>query len=197
MITDVIPYIMLAFIIPSVCYIVWVEIISIKEHFEKKNGNITLKNDNNLRDKYLDMINNKVNLMTGNEFEEFVEFMFSINGYKNKTQKTKASHDGGVDVILSSKHGDVYVECKRFKYGNNVGSPIVLKLIGACYVNQIQRCVVVTTSGFTTEALDIRNKLYNRIDIEYWDMSDILNYIVKGDIYSIIKYLELPSILGV
>lgn len=69
--------------------------------------------------------------------------------------------DGGVDgVIREDRLGldRVYLQAKRYKSGNSVGSEAVQAFIGALVGRGAQKGVLITTSGFTRGALDAANQ---------------------------------------
>ena len=68
----------------------------------------------------IDMYNNKIDYMTGEDFELYVAQMLGKIGFYN-IQTTKGSGDQGVD-ILAEKEGMKYAfQCKRYDkpVGNN------------------------------------------------------------------------------
>jgi restriction system protein len=69
--------------------------------------------------------------------------------------------DGGVDgVIREDRLGldRVYLQAKRYKPGNSVGSETVQAFIGALVGRGAQKGVLITTSTFTKNALETANQ---------------------------------------
>ena len=69
--------------------------------------------------------------------------------------------DGGVDgVIREDQLGldRVYLQAKRYKPGNSIGSEAVQAFIGALVGRGAQKGVFITTSSFTKSALDAANR---------------------------------------
>lgn len=73
-----------------------------------------------------------------------------------KTQVTKASKDGGKDIIAFDGEEPIYVEVKHWK--GNVGRPAIQKLEGAMSADRIKRGYFITSSGFTKDALEYARK---------------------------------------
>jgi len=86
------------------------------------------------------------------QFEDLVTWLFRKIGYK--AHKTRASNDGGKDIIISDGSGSVYVECKQFKRGLKVGRPHVQKLAGAIAAAGAVKGIFVTTSSFNENAIE-------------------------------------------
>lgn len=83
------------------------------------------------------------------EFEQMVGVLFKTFGYK--VQVTKAGADGGIDVFAWNKHKHLAIQVKKWQ--QNVGDPDVNKTLGSMLTKGCNRAVVVTTSGFTKQAL--------------------------------------------
>lgn len=69
--------------------------------------------------------------------------------------------DGGVDgVIREDRLGldRIYLQAKRYKPGNSVGSETVQAFIGALVGRGAQKGVLITTSTFTQSALEVANQ---------------------------------------
>jgi HJR/Mrr/RecB family endonuclease len=110
---------------------------------DRKQYNSTLVGPNNLQD------------LSGIAFEEFVTGLLQRMGFR--TQMTKASGDGGIDVVAVLDKpvvgGRYLIQCKRYGRENLVGAPTVRDFFGA--VNADRKAVkgiLITTSGFTDQA---------------------------------------------
>lgn len=123
--------------------------------------------------------------MDGIDFENFMGKLFELNGYK--VQITPSSHDFGKDLILNK---DIYVECKCYKE-NKVTSPMINKLIGAMTCDGISKGIFITTSGYTNDAKKVIKNANKTINIEPWDMDDILKLSLKCDKYEVLKWLGI------
>lgn len=65
------------------------------------------------------------------------------------------SHDNGIDGIISEDKlglSLIYLQAKRYGRNNNIGRPELQSFVGA--MQNIQRGVFITTSGFTREAVE-------------------------------------------
>lgn len=101
------------------------------------------------------------------EFEEMVCELFERKGYKVKL--TKQTHDGGKDIIIlnDSMLGDLifYAECKRFSKNHPVEVSLVRELFGVVEADRATAGIMVTTSYYSEEAKDFRNKVKTRMQL--------------------------------
>ena len=77
--------------------------------------------------------------------------VFEILGYQ--VQKTKASGDQGVDLVVSRGGASIAVQAKGYK--NSVGNKAVQEVHAGMVFYRCGRCVVVTNSTFTSGARDL------------------------------------------
>jgi restriction system protein len=90
---------------------------------------------------------------TPTDFEPFCADLFRGLGYTAQT--TPPTRDGGFDIRLRREDGrTAIVECKCFDRHHHVGRPIIQKLIGANTVGHADTMMVVTTSSFSSDAID-------------------------------------------
>jgi restriction system protein len=96
---------------------------------------------------------------TGYDFEEFLKYYLSYIGL-DEVVVTQRSRDGGVDLTAIRKgigeFSEVdttkyYIQAKRNKYTNSVGSPVVLQLKGRIPFGH--KGILITTSKFTKDAV--------------------------------------------
>ena len=80
------------------------------------------------------------------DFEFLVAAMYRAMGYQ--VHVTPAQKDGGRDVILSTPHEVIFVECKNWRGCVPVGE--VTKLAGRIAIEKATRGILVGTAGFTT-----------------------------------------------
>lgn len=125
-------------------------------------------------------LNNKENLkqiekliwkLDGFQFEEFCSMLFSLKGVKNDL--TSKTGDGGKDIILRTDKGKIYVECKHYSSKNLVSNPLIMKLIGSCTVDNINKAIFITTSGYSKEAINTIDSCKS-IKIDRFYMNDLL-----------------------
>jgi hypothetical protein len=88
--------------------------------------------------------------LTPSEFEAYVaDHIFARQGYH--VLNVRDTKDGGVDVLLTDRHGkQAVVQCKRYR--NNVGEPIVRDLYGTMIHSGATHAYLITTAGFSIEA---------------------------------------------
>ncbi|GAA0737292.1 restriction endonuclease [Sphingomonas sp. ABOLD] len=101
----------------------------------------------------------RVRQMTPAEFEGLILRLLLAMGYGQGLDEMAlalgGSGDGGVDGVI---HQDplgldrVYVQAKRYKEGNNVGSVDIRGFVGALNINRATKGVFVAASQFTLEA---------------------------------------------
>lgn len=90
--------------------------------------------------------------MDGREFEKLIADLLVSMGLE--VQLTKASGDGGVDILATSHEpitgGKYVVQCKRHE--SNVGEPVLRDLFGVMHHWRAAKGVLVTNSSFSQPA---------------------------------------------
>jgi len=93
--------------------------------------------------------------LTPIEFENLVKTLLQQMGFNAAT--TKASGDGGIDIIALSEQpivsGKYVIQCKRYAIGNNIGEPVIRELYGVMMHENANKGILVTTSDFTKAAM--------------------------------------------
>lgn len=91
-------------------------------------------------------------LLSGVEFELLCKNLIDKMGFV--TEITKASSDGGIDIIAYSNKpmisGKYIIQCKR--YSGNVGEPIIRDLYGVITAERANKGILITTGSFTKAA---------------------------------------------
>ncbi len=87
--------------------------------------------------------------MNGNEFEEWAATLFRTLGYQ--VERTSASGDHGIDLLLLKDASRHVVQCKRWT--DAVGEPVVRDFYGSLLHSRAQSGFILTTSFFTSQAL--------------------------------------------
>lgn len=102
------------------------------------------------------LINNdgiNINNMTGMEFELLCKKLIDKMGFE--TEMTKASGDGGIDIIAYNHQpllsGKYIIQCKR--YSGSVGEPIIRDLYGVVTSERANKGILITTGYFTKSAI--------------------------------------------
>ena len=86
------------------------------------------------------------------DFEQHVMAFFQQTGWV--AWVTKPSNDFGVDGFAKHPDGLIVVQCKRNALDNLVGRPVVQQFKGVVEEKQAYHGYIVTTSGFTREAIE-------------------------------------------
>jgi hypothetical protein len=84
-------------------------------------------------------------------------------------QLTKLVADSGVDLVLSKDNKKIAVQAKRYKRNIKVSNSTVLKTHGGRDIYGCDESLIVTTSYFTTQAIEDAKKL----GIILWDRDDL------------------------
>lgn len=118
---------------------------------------------------------------TPREFEKFMAQLYNKLGYK--AELTKATRDGGKDIILRKPDilGDMvfYVECKQHNEKNKVGIDIIQRFTGVIEMDKVNGGIIATTSFFSKDAKD-------------WIIEKDLNYKIQmHDFNTIQKMLKM------
>jgi restriction system protein len=104
----------------------------------------------------------------GTEFEERIKLLFEDLGWKN-IQRVGRGGDDGVDLVAWYGNHKYIVQCKYYKPGNNVGSPLVREFMGAKQDQHAYQALLVTTSHLTEPA----KELADRNGIRYWEREEL------------------------
>jgi hypothetical protein len=93
--------------------------------------------------------------LSGVEFEHYIGELLARMGFK--TEVTRQSGDGGVDVVATLDRpivgGCYLIQCKRFAPDTLVGAPTVREFYGALVADRrAVKGILITTSDFTAQA---------------------------------------------
>lgn len=128
-----------------------------------------------LEDAYLEIkqdlayeIINRIKTCSPSFFERLVVQLLVTMGYggsiKDAGQAVGRSGDGGIDgIIKEDKLGldVIYIQAKRWE--GNIGRPEIQKFVGALHGLKARKGVFITTSNFSSEAIDYVAKIDNKI----------------------------------
>jgi restriction system protein len=106
-----------------------------------------------------------IDLMTGREFEEYLESLFKQHGYRVTVTKY---NDQGADLIIERYGERTVVQAKRRK--GNIGNSAIQEVFTAKHYYDASNALVVTVSDFTQSA----KKLAEKLEIELWDRQRLL-----------------------
>ena len=112
-----------------------------------------------------------IDIMTGHEFEDFLEEYFLKSGYL--VEKRKRSHEQGLDLLLERQGERIAVQAKR--RSKPVSNKAVQEAIAARDYYRCNRALVVTNSRFTPSA----QQLAKRCNVELWDRETLKEKINK------------------
>jgi HJR/Mrr/RecB family endonuclease len=96
----------------------------------------------------------RLRLMSGSEFEQFVAGLFGNLGYS--VELTPSSGDHGVDIIIRKSGQSAAVQCKR--WNDPVGEPVLRDFLGSMVGAGVTVGYVATTSVFTEQAHGFAHK---------------------------------------
>jgi restriction system protein len=116
--------------------------------------------------------------LSSRKFEELVAEILTQKGFK--VTLTKETRDGGKDIFLAEENllGNFlfYVECKRYQAHIPVGVKIVRELYGTISVDRATAGILVTSSYFSPDAKEYREKIKNQISlIDFMNLQQWLN----------------------
>lgn len=90
------------------------------------------------------------------DFEKEVAYWFERQGYKSDI--TKKTGDGGVDIIIYKENYKAYIQCKRYTK-SKVDRPTLNAFYGVMCADNIKQGLVVTLLGTTNEAQEFADKV--------------------------------------
>lgn len=145
---------------------------------EEPKQNIIITDINEEVKKYFKKHPEKLFELSSRKFEELVASILEDMGLD--IQLTKATRDGGTDIIASIKNALtsilILVECKRYAPDNKVGVGIIRNVIGVHTLRNPSKSIIVTSSTFTKDALKEAAKLETKLDLkDYDDLKGWLN----------------------
>lgn len=115
--------------------------------------------------------------ISSREFEEMVCELLDKQGYNVKL--TKQTRDGGKDIIVVQKSvlGEfcIYVECKKYDKSNPISVKLVRELYGTVMADDATDGMIITTSYFTRDAKEYRDKIKHRMTLK--DYNDLIQEI--------------------
>jgi restriction system protein len=97
------------------------------------------------------------------EFEVSVAKIFEALGYRTKV--TPSSNDGGKDIIMYKSGKKYLVECKKYNRNNLVGRPELQKFFAAIVQEKAIKGYFITTSDFTTAALNYPVDVDDKVEL--------------------------------
>lgn len=86
------------------------------------------------------------------DFEFLVSEAYRRKGYAVE-ERGAGGPDGGVDLVLRKDNQETFVQCKQWR-NERVGVSIVRELFGVMAAEGANRGIIVTSGGYTPDALD-------------------------------------------
>ncbi|NJR21022.1 MAG: hypothetical protein HC786_01960 [Richelia sp. CSU_2_1] len=114
----------------------------------------------------------RVDLMTGEEFEEFLACCFRNLGYA--VEMTPKTADFGADLILAKGGKKTVVQAKR--YQGKVGNSAVQEVVGAVKYYGARDAIVITNSNFTSNAC----KLAQANGVQLWGREQLIDLVIRA-----------------
>ncbi len=102
------------------------------------------------------------------EFEQIVSSLFEKMGYV--VENLPHVGDYGADIIAKKDKDIIAIQCKKYSYGNHVGSPEIQKTLGSMWKYNANKSIIITTSDFTVRA----QEQANNAPIELWTINHLL-----------------------
>lgn len=143
-----------------------------------------------LKPRDLWLIKERIKLMDSRDFEVFCGQLYSFLGYRSFV--TKATKDGGKDIVLFKDHEYIFVECKHWTEIENqedsyVGQDIGQKLKGAMDYGfdgkkSINRGIIIATTDFTDQC-KIYCKAMNIELVNFDGIMELVETIGTEDVY--------------
>jgi len=103
-------------------------------------------------------------------FEDLLVSLFVAMGYGGSTEEAGRalgrSGDDGVDGVIDQDPlgvDQIYLQAKRYAEGNNIGSGAIRDFFGALSLKRATKGIFVTTSTFSSSAIDTARGLGSRI----------------------------------
>ena len=85
------------------------------------------------------------------EFEKLCSKLFDSLGYISEL--TPPTNDGGYDILLKKNGEQTIVECKCYSIEHKIGRPAIQKLVGANKIVLADKLIFITTSNFSSSAI--------------------------------------------
>lgn len=146
---------------------------------DTKSYSIVITDINEEIKKYLNRNPQKLYDLSPRKFEELIGSIMEDLGFS--IELTKATRDGGRDIIAKIENSVTdflaYIECKRYSPENKIGVGIIREVTGVHYINKPSKSIIVTTSFFTRDAVELARKMENQMDLK--DFNSIKEWLKK------------------
>ncbi len=115
-------------------------------------------------------------------FERTVLRLLSKMGY-GQGQVTGRSGDGGIDGFVNQDQlglTKVAFQAKRYRPENTIGAGTIRDFIGALDVKKVDKGVLITTSGFTKDAIDTASRCNKSLVLV--DGQDLVKHMIEHEL---------------
>ncbi|QLY82286.1 restriction endonuclease [Clostridium intestinale] len=127
------------------------------------------RRENNLKNSTIKKIDN----MTGEEFEEFLQVAFKNMGYK--TMLTPITGDYGADLLVKKNGVKTVIQAKRWK--STVGVEAVQQVVASMRYYKATDAMVITNNYYSQNAIN----LAKANNVRLWDRGDVIKLIKSGE----------------
>lgn len=94
----------------------------------------------------------KIDMMAGRDFEDYIVELLKYDGYKN-VERTKYSGDFGVDIVASKNGIKCAIQCKRFN--EKVNLKAVQEIVSGRKHYKCEKAIVVTNNYYANSAKEL------------------------------------------
>ncbi|URJ47377.1 restriction endonuclease [Paenibacillus polymyxa] len=113
----------------------------------------------------------KIDIMSGLEFEDYISFFFEELGYK--VVRTPTTGDEGIDLIIDKNGLRVGVQCKR--YNGKVSVSAIQEAYAGKDMHDCDEALVVTNSLYTAPAI----KMAEKLNVALWNRNDLIRELMQ------------------
>lgn len=117
------------------------------------------------------------------DFEHLVVKLLERMGYGGEVERpgevTPASRDGGIDGVIKEDIlglGRIHIQAKRYARSNTVGREEIQKFVGALAVAQSNKGVFITTSSYSSSAIEYAASLHGSTTLVLIDGQQLAKY---------------------
>ncbi|WP_262181528.1 restriction endonuclease [Haloarcula laminariae] len=111
-------------------------------------------------------------------FEEFIAELWIRRGWD--TEVTVGSNDMGIDIKATKSfpyRRKALIQAKKYAHGNRVSGPEVQKYASLKQRNGVDEVIIVTTSGFTKQAIELKQKF----NLKFIDGEQLIHLVRESD----------------
>ena len=123
---------------------------------------------------------------TPREFEKLVVLLLQKMGYGGEIKQsgtvTQYTNDGGIDGVIKEDIlglGRIHIQAKRYAQANRVGREEIQKFVGALAVAQSKKGVFITTSFFSSGAIEYAESLNGSTTLSLIDGRQLAAYLYE------------------